>query len=307
MTTLKEFPTWKGRFLHGDVLVIASMAIFSSYPLFFRFFPEIPTLVFLFAFQVVGVLGLAIIGGIGRPTRSNLLLLIGLAIAAIANDLCYFLAFRTTTVANAAIAHQSVSVFLVFLTPLLLKEAIRRQEWIALSVSLVGIAILYSRGAGLDGGHNLLGITFGVLSGFFYALCIISYVVILRRGLRIRMVNFWRYGISTALLLPFVSLLGVSAIRPGDLVPLIGFGVLFAVVASGIHVFGISRTRPLHASILGKTEPVFAIFLALVVLNEVPSIEAVIGGVLILGSSVWLTLWKHDDDPVPPGGPLRHA
>ncbi len=300
MTTLKESATWRGRLLQGDLLVIASMVIFGSYPLFLRFFPEIPALAFLFAFQVVGALALAITGGIGRPTRPELLLLIGLAVVAIGNDLCYFLAYRTTTVANAAIAHQSVSIFLVFLTPLLLKEATRRQEWIALSVSLVGIVILYSRGAGLDGGDNLLGITFGVLSGFFYALLIISYTVILRRGLRIRMVNFWRYGISTALLLPFVSLLGVSAIRPGDLIPLIAFGVLFAVVAGGIHVLGISRTRPLRASILGKTEPVFAIVLALILLNEVPSIEAVIGGVLIIGSSVWLTLSKHDDDQVPP-------
>lgn len=295
MGALKEPSSQKATFFQGDRLVIAAMAIFACYPLFFRLFPEIPTLAFLFALQVIGALAFALTGGIRRAARSDLLLISALAIVDVATDLFYFLAFRATTVANAAITHQSVSVFLVFLTPLLLKQAVHRQEWIALGISLAGISILYVRGAALDGSSDLLGISFGVLSGFFYALAIILYTVVLRRGLRIRTVNFWRYSISTALLLPFVSLLGVSDIRTGDLFPLVSFGLLFAVVATVIHVLGISRTRPLHASILGKTEPVFAILYALVVLGEVPTIEAVIGGGLIIGSSVWLALRKHDD------------
>ncbi len=295
MGALKEPSAQKTTPFQGDGLVIAAMAIFGCSPLFFRFFPEIPTLAFLFALQVIGALALAVTGGIGRAARSDLLLISALAVVAIANDFFYFLAFRATTVANATITHQSVSIFLVFLTPLLLKQAIHKQEWVALGISLAGISILYVRGASLDGNRDLLGITFGVLSGFFYALAIIVYTVLLRHRVRVRTVNFWRYGISTALLLPFVSVLGVSKIRPDDLFPLISFGVLFAAIATGIHVLGISRTRPLHVSILGKTEPVFAILYALVVLGEVPTAEAVIGGGLILGSSVWLALRKHDD------------
>ncbi|MGH3427940.1 MAG: DMT family transporter, partial [Mycobacteriales bacterium] len=185
------------------------------------------------------------------------------------------------------------------LTPLILKEATQKGEWLSLSVSFVGIVVLYSDSAGLESDHDLLGVTLGVVSGFFYALTMILYKVILGRGLRIRTVNFWRYGISTMTLLPFVSLLGISEIHSSDLIPLVGFGALFAIVASGIRALGIIRTRALRASILGKTEPVFAILLALVVLNEIPSIEAVIGGVLIIGSSVWLTLRKEAPGTIP--------
>lgn len=272
----------------GDGLVLAAMVIFGSYPLFLRFFPEIPALVFLFALQAVGAVTLAVIGGSRKPT--SWWLLAALAVVAVANDLFYFLAFRFTTVANAAISHQSVSVFLVFLAPLLLKEAIHRREWVALVVSLIGITVLYSRGTAIGGADDFLGITFGVLSGLFYALTIIAYKVVLGRGLSIRTVNFWRYTISTGLLLPFVALLGMSELGPADVFPLLAFGVLFAGIATGIHVLGISRSRPLHASILGKTEPVFAIVLAFFFLGEPPTVEAVVGGALIIGSSLWLTL-----------------
>lgn len=281
--------------LEGDILIIIATALAATYPLFLRMFPDIPTLTFLLAFQVVGAIvffGLAVRQGFPRLMRRDILLLIALALVAIGHDLAFFMAYRLTSVANVAVAHQSVSIFLLLLAPLFLKEKIHRDEIVALFFALLGIAILYCRGVGMHGSSDVLGISLGLASGFLFACLFLLYHTLpnQKRGLTISVVNFWRYFISTLLLLPFAKLLGATDITADQIMPLVGFAILFAVIVSGIHHLGLHRARPLHSSILGKTEPVFVITFGFLFLHEVPTLQAVIGGILVAGSGLWLTL-----------------
>lgn len=286
------------RTLSGDFLILIAMAMFGSSALFLRLLPQISPLVFLGAFQAVGAVSFFIIArcqGMPCLTKRDYALLATLAVTAILNDLCYFFALITTSVANASVAHQSVSIFLLILAPLLLGERTRKEEWVALTVSLAGIAVLYSNQLGTDSNQlHLVGITLGVASGLFYALIIVLYRTIpsSSRGITISVVNFWRYAMSSILLLPLLPWMRLGELRSHDFIPLTGFGLAFAVVASGIHNYGISKTRSLHVSILGKSEPVFAIAYAALVLHEQPTVQAVIGGTLIVGASFWLALKK---------------
>ena len=288
-----------GRTISGDLLILVAMAMFGSYPLFLRICPQISPLAFLGAFQIVGMMSFFIIAyrqGMPRLVKRDYAFLVGLAVAATLNDLCYFFAFTTTSVANAAVAHQSVSIFLLVLAPILLGERVRKEEWAALAVSFAGIAVLYSNQLGMnsDKPHHLTGITLGVISGLFYAFIIVLYRMIpnLNRGITISVINFWRYAMSSILLVPFLPLMKFGELQSIDVIPLIDFGLTFAVIASGIHNYGISKTRSLHVSILGKSEPVFAIMYATLVLGELPTIQAIIGGIFIVGSSIWLALKK---------------
>ena len=282
----------------GDILILLTTAIFGSYPLFFRLYPGIHPLTFVFAFQIVGAAAFLIMAGGGFPRliRKDWALLLTLAIVAIANDILYFTAIQLTTVANAAVSHQSVSIFLIFLAPLLLKEKTQRDEWIALTVSILGIFVLYRGGLGFDAMQDFIGLSAGILSGLFLALLIILYRVIpdKERGLNIRIVNFWRYSMSAVILLPFTPLMGVTTLNTVSIAPLVAFGVLFAVIASGIDTFALNITRALHASILKKSEPVFAIIYAFFILNEYPTLEVVVGGALIIGPGIWLAYRKRE-------------
>lgn len=275
----------------GDLLISASMVIFGAYPLFLRFFPEIPIITFLFAFQVLGFIGFSFLvphGQVFLRRWKDYQFIIALAVVAVANDLTYFLAFRLTAVSNAAIAHQMVSVFLLALSPLLLGEKTKRSEILALVFSLFGIGILYGKGVALSRQADLWGVTLGLASAVFYALVIILYRYLPSRGLNIRVINFWRYAVSAIILLPFMLSVPGFTIRMIDIAPLIIFGLVFAVVAAGIHTWGISKTRPLHASIIGKSEPVIASLYAFLLLGEIPSFWVIVGGLMIIGSSAWL-------------------
>ena len=274
----------------GDLLILGAMLIFGSYALFLRFLPGIPTISFLFSFQVVGAISFFLLSLKRelRISRRDLLLLLGLAVVAVGNDLTYFQAFRFTTIANAALSHQMVSVFLIFLAPYLLKEKINKNEWIALIISLLGILIIYWNGLGFRSANDLLGISLGLLSAIFRSLLIIFYRLISQRGLKLSIINFWRYLVSIILLLPFIFLSGAFNAMYQSIIPLLLFGFIFAVLASGIHTWGIIQTRSLHASILGKSEPVIAVIYGVILLNEIPSPQVIIGGLLIIGAGVWL-------------------
>lgn len=282
----------------GDTLILFAMLLFGGYSLFLRFFPEIPTITFLFTFQVVGAttfLVIALKHKQHKAARLHWKLLVALAVCATLNDLAYFLAFRLTTVANAAVAHQMVSVFLLFLAPIILKERTRNKEYWSLALSLVGIVVLYwDRSYFFGGSSDLVGITLGLISALFYALIIILYRHIPTRGLSISTINFWRLMLSTLFLLPLMPTLGGFNISASSLIPLVAFGILFAFIASGIHNLGISMTRPLHSSILGKTEPVIAVIYAMLFLGEIPALNAVLGGILIVGSGLWLAFEKSE-------------
>lgn len=278
---------------NGDFLIFISLLIFGTYALFLRFFPNIPTLTFLFFFQLIGAicfLGMLIRQGFRKLEKKQLVLLGALTFVALANDLLFFSALRLTKVANAVLPHQMSDLFLIFLAPLLLNKKTVRHEWGTLVLSLIGLVIIYRKSLEIQSSSDIAGITFALLSAFFLAWVIILYQYLPKIDLSIITINFWRYTLSTIVLIPFMFMFGGFNFGLNNIPPLILFGLLFAVIAAGINTYGISKTRPLHASIILKSESVIASFYAFLFLKEIPSVETLIGGVLIISSSLWLTL-----------------
>jgi drug/metabolite transporter (DMT)-like permease len=281
----------KPKGLRGDVIITIAMLMFGSYALFFNLLPNIPIISFLFIMQVVGMVAfffIAIRQGFPKVTSKGWWVLMALAIVATGNDLTYFYALRLTSVANATVAHQFVSIFLLFLGPLLLHEQTKKNEWVALAVSLLGIVVIFCNGFTI-GASDVWGIVLGLVSALCYAFLIVIFRYLPKKmGYTTSFMNFWRYTFSTILLLPAIPFFGGFHVIYQNIWVLAGFGLLFAVIASGIHNFGISQTRPLHVSIIGKSEPVIATVYALLFLGQVPTTATIIGGVLIIGASAWL-------------------
>ena len=284
----------------GDFCIFVAMAIFGSYGLFLKLAPQIPTLVFLFGFQFVGVIAFAIPAWRGSRVRRDMFgRLALLAVVAVVHDLVLFGAFRLTTIANAAFAHQTVSLFLLWLAPLLLREKSRGDERAALVISLLGLALLYLPGFALpSAASHVIGLSLGVLSGVFYALLIIFYRYLPRQGLEIATINFWRYLFSAIMLTPIWYFLSDFDLSPRNLGTVLAFGLLFAVIGTFIHGVGMARSRALRSSIIAKMEPICAVVYAAVLLNERPSAATLIGGGLILGATAWLAVRGNRPEPV---------
>lgn len=276
----------------GDFFIFSAMLLFGSSALFLRFLPKIPTITFLFAMQFVGVIVFFVVVKTSKErheiSRKEWLLFLALAAVAVLNDFTYFSAFRLTTVANAAFSHQMVSVLLLLFAPWLLKERTEKKEAGALAVAVAGLALLYGGGIALSGRNHFLGISLGLLSAIFYALLIVLYRRLPARGFSVSFVNMWRYALSSLALLPFALTSSRFALNYKNILLLAGFGILFAAIATALHTFGISKTRALHAAIIGQSEPVIASIYAFIFLREAPGVYTLIGGALIIGAGIWL-------------------
>ena|SRR6185312_13807443 len=282
--------------LAGDLCVLSAMALFGTYSLFLRFAPSIPTLEFLFGFQAIGFVAFAAANkGLGAVPASMRKWMALLVISALANDLALFSGFRLTSVANIAFSHQTVSIFLLFLAPWVLQERTRQEEWLSLGIAGVGLAFLYmAKPDSSVTGNDIAGISLGIASGLFYALVLLMYRVLFKGdaagSMNIARINTWRYGVSTFVLAPILFCSEKIDFTLQNAAVVGSFGVLFAVVATILHLMGIARTRILHASILGKSEPLFAVLYAAIFLHEIPSGMTLLGGTLIISSAFFLVL-----------------
>lgn len=269
--------------IQGALLIVIAMLMFGSYGVFLRWIPA-SALTILFFNQVFGALAMFIvllkskdfnIKGFVKP-------IILLAVVAVANDFFYFSAFRLTTLSNSVLTHYTAPIFVAMLVPFLIKEKITKYAKIALVLSFIGLVlILYSSGFTLN--TNMIGIVFGVASGLMYAFLIISYKHLSQKS-SIYTINFYRYLISLVILLPIIFI-EAPAISFGLLATLFGFAMLFAIIATTLHVTGIKFTKAQHAGIIGYIEPLAAVAYGILIFSEIPSILTALGGILIITGS----------------------
>lgn len=276
----------------GHLKIVTAILIWSSLGIFIRKI-ELPNhYIIFYASTIAGFLQFLLLTSTGqlkkaRHTESNTRSAVFLILAPlcfIANTMLFYFAFRNTTIANAVLTHYTAPVFVAILAPLLLKEKIQRTAWLAISLSSLGLwFILGSKNplAELSQGNNEnLGIIAGAMSGLAYAFLILSIrrIAPLYSAL---FIIFVQNGIVTVILLPFVLKTGLSM---NTLPYLLTMGIVHSTIAPLLYVQGLQSVKANEAAILGYFEPVGAIILALIFFHEMPGLQALLGGGLILFS-----------------------
>lgn len=267
----------------GAALIIVAILIFATFGIFVRNINVSP-LMLVFSMQAVGAVVLAYFYIKDRKKiaiRKYTPLFLALIVVAILNDFFYFNAFRNTSIANATLAHYTAPVFVAILAPFLIKEKLEKITVFSIILALIGlIVLLYPNGFSFEAN---IGIALGVGSGLMYAFVIILYKK-MTKNLSVFVINFFRYGISAIVLLPFLynefPTLSMNAVYS-----LIAFGLIYAVVAGNIHHKGISLVKAQHAGIIGCVEPVAAAVYAIFLFSEIPTLFTLAGGALIIVGS----------------------
>ncbi len=198
-----------------------------------------------------------------------------LAVVGSAASLAFIFAFKMTYIANVAIIYASVPFMAAGLAWWLLRERMERRTAIAAVLSVAGIAVVV--GGGL-GSMNLLGDGVALLMTAGNAL----YMVLIRVFRDSPVV--WAGAVSALQLFAVgwfvVDPLAVSTI---DVWLLVLFGMSFAVAV----ILWTEGTRLIpagEAGLLGTAETPFAIFLAWLLLSELPPLANFVGGGIVLAA-----------------------
>lgn len=193
----------------------------------------------------------------------------------------YFFAISRIPLADAVLLNYTSPFFATLLAWIVLKEPVAKGMLMALLVAFVGVILVVHPTGAWDPIGSLAGLASGAFAGA-------AYVAVRRmRGVeRPWVIVTWFAAVASALTLPW-ALMAPSWPTP-EVWPAVGMVALCATVA---QLFMTRAYRGL-SNVVGGTASLLTVVVASVLgavfLNEPPDLWTVMGGGLILGSSLWL-------------------
>ena len=275
--------------MSAKLKLIASMLIFGSMGIFIRNIP-LPSGVIALVRGGIGALFLLLVCAFMKTQvsfnaiKSNLPLLLCSGAALGANWIFLFEAYRHTTIAVATLSYYLAPVLITAASPFVLKEKLTGLKVACMAASVLGMALV-SGVMGVKGASGM-GVLFGMLAAASYA----GFTLMNKFIKQIASLDatIAQLGVAALVLLPYTLL-------NGDLshIQLEASGMLFLIVLGVVHTglgfwLFFSSIQMLHAqsaAMLSYIDPVTAILLASVFLNETMGITQIAGACLILGAA----------------------
>lgn len=215
------------------------------------------------------------------PAIRNLKYPIILGIISCLNTFTFFYAYKNTTIANAVLTHYTAPVIVAFLAPIFLKEKITGKIIFVIVTASIGLWIM------LDGlslqESQMMGIMSGLVSGIAYALIVIFLRKHSQKFNPLVLVFFTNITILI-LLSPFIREIPLHALWS-----YVFMGIVHSTIAPILYFKGLQYVSANRAAVLGYLEPVCAIIFSMLLLQEIPGLNSLIGGMLIIFSG-YMTL-----------------
>lgn len=129
------------------------------------------------------------------------------------NWIFIFQAYKHTTIANTSLSYYFAPVFVIVMSPIVLKEKISIKKALCISTALLGMfLIVQNRGNGGAEYNHLLGICCGITAAVFYAtLMLCNKFIKNMNGLEITLLQL---SLATIMLIPYVfATEGVNLLR----------------------------------------------------------------------------------------------
>jgi drug/metabolite transporter (DMT)-like permease len=194
----------------------------------------------------------------------------------------FVVATKWTTSANAIFLQYAGVVWVLLLSPLVLREAMRSRDVIAITVALAGMALFF---VGKFEARGMAGNGMALLSSFFFAGLILA---LRREHGSSRAAVAWGNVFIALALFPFV--MDDLALTKNSLLAFLFLGVFQIGFAYAAFVKGLQHVTATQASLTGMLEPVANPIWVLLFLGERPSPFAIAGAVIVLLAIGWHTL-----------------
>lgn len=214
-----------------------------------------------------------------------LLLLSGMAMGI--NWILLFEAYKHTSVSVATLSYYFAPVIVMLVCPLLFKERPTKKQIICFIMSTLGIVLI--TGVQSNGGsQNIIGILFGLGAAAFYAT-----VVLLNKF--IKRVNgiqrtFLQFAAAIIILLPYVALtsgFNLAGLDTKGFIYLLIVGLVHSGFAYCLYFSSLKELSGQRAAILSYIDPLVAVAVSVTLLNEKMTVPQIIGGLLILGFTLF--------------------
>lgn len=199
-----------------------------------------------------------------------------------AHWITYFYALKLSNVATGMLSLYTFPVMIAFLEPVFLKVKFNPIYLVLGGMVLTGLYIL-SPEFSLESTH-VQGILFGLLSALCYSirLLILKQFVTQYNGVMLMLYQTLIIAVCLAPTLFFMDCSGFVSQWPYLLL----LALLTTAIGHSLMVHSLQFFSAATASIISSVQPIFGIVLALLFLDEVPTVYTLLGGGLILATVV---------------------
>lgn len=271
-------------------MMIAAMLIFGTLGIFVSQIP-LPSSVIAMLRAVIGTIS---IGGFMLVTKQKLnfsvikknafyLLFSGAALGF--NWILLFEAYRYTTIAVATLCYYMAPVFVILLSPIILKEKLTPTMAIC-SLVAIGGAVLIS-GATVGEGQSAKGIIFGLAAAVLYCSIVLANKFIKNQSST--ETTFLQLAISAVIMVPYVIItedVSLADFQPKTIVFVLIVGIIHTGIAYVLYFGSVQRIPAQTAAVFSYIDPVSSIILSALILSQPMSALQAIGTVLILGATL---------------------
>lgn len=274
-------------------MLIASMTIFGTLAPFVRNIPvssgELALYRGVMAAILLGVY-LSVTGQMGgwKHIRKELPLLLASGVAMGINWILLFEAYKYTTVSAATLSYYFAPVIVTAVCPFLFREKMTKKQILCFVMSTLGLVLVIDVTGTGTGGNDLLGILFGLGAAVFYAAVMLLNKFI--KGVAGIQRTFLQFLAAIAILLPYVLLSGgitLDALDKTGWICLLVVGLVHTGITYCMYFSALKELPGQEAAILSYVDPLVAVVISVTILGEPLSPLQFLGGILILGFTLW--------------------
>ena len=218
--------------------------------------------------------------------KKQLFVLIFTGILLAIHWLTFFHSIQISTVAIALLTFSTFPIFTTFLEPIFFKERIKIINIIIALITFVGVALIIPD---YDFANNMTkGVFWGIISAFA-----LSILAIITRKLAINIssmkIVFYQDFFASIVLFPLLFFIK-PVFELNDIILLIILGVIFTAISGTLFTQALRTITTQTASVISCLEPIYGIILAIIVLNEIPPLRVLFGGIIILSAIIFQTI-----------------
>lgn len=277
--------------MNSVIKIILSMIIWGSLGLFVRNI-SLPSLDTAFLRAIIASAFLLLFKlfskkHINKVSLKDLVLLILSGIIIASNWLLLFQAYKYTTIANATLCYYTAPIFIILLSPIVLKEKLTLKKLLSVFVSLSGLCLIISQNVSskVSSYNHPLGFLLGISAAALYAS-----VILINKKIK----NFSgvdrtvvQISVSAIFLLPFIlyrNEIHITGMKM--LLTILILGVLHTGIAYLLYFSAIEKVSAQKASLLSYIDPISAVLFGTLFLGEPLSAFQTLGGGLIIFSTL---------------------
>ncbi len=280
------------RTMNPRLMLITSMTVFGTLGIFVRNIPvssgELALYRAVLAAMLIAVFLLVTKQKIPFANiKKEVPLLLASGVAMGINWILLFEAYKYTTVSVATLSYYFAPVIVTVVCPILFKERLTGKQIVCFVMSTLGLVLITGIGD-VGGGNDFVGILFGFGAAVFYAT-----VILLNKFIKnVEGIHrtFLQFLSAIVILIPYVII--TSGVTLGNLdgigwINLLIVGLIHTGVTYCMYFSSLKELPGQKAAILSYIDPLVAVLISVTILGESMTLWQVIGGILILGFTLW--------------------